>query len=133
LLSQIRFEYNVTLVYQAHGGMNHLLVELHFVDVLYLIHTIQPALAYPSDGTCCSGSTRLAGPGRAASARSRTAHCTPYDAATHYRCFVNTDGVLEAGFVRARHLVRSKGLRFGIGLGSTFTRFIAESDICCGV
>ena len=67
----------MTLVYQAQGIMNRLLMHLHYVDLFYLIHTTQPALAYPPYGACCSGLARVAGPGRAGSARSRTTDCTP--------------------------------------------------------
>ena len=108
--------YDLSLLFQAQGVMNCLVIHLHYVNLFYFSHTIQPALAYPSYGACCSGLTRVAGPGRAGSARSGTAQCTPYNAATHYCCFINTDGVLEACLVGARHLVRRKCLRVRIGL-----------------
>ncbi len=116
--------YDVTLLFQAQGVMNCLVMHLHYVNSFYFSHTIQPALAYPSYGACCSGLTRVAGPGRAGSARSCTAECTPYNAATHYCCFINTDRVLEACLVGARHLVRGKCLRLGIGLLGQLSQYL---------
>jgi hypothetical protein len=76
--------YDVSLLFQAQGVMNCMLIRLHYVNLFDFSHTIQPPLAYPSYRARYSSLTRVAGPGRAGGTRSRTTERSPCYVASHY-------------------------------------------------